>query len=134
MKSILFYAALAVILSFVFAQAPDCNAFTKTCPLNKGTTKDRLQYDLTQSSALNDWTTSGGAVITGPDGAEFTIHQQGDAPTIVTDFYIFYGEVSVEMKASTGTGIVSSVYMLSDANDEIDWVSSSFSRLDDKHI
>ncbi|KAJ5781281.1 glycosidase crf1 [Penicillium paradoxum] len=122
MKSTLFYVALAAILCFVFAEtSPDCNAFTKTCPSNKGVLKTHLHYDLTQASALDEWTNIGGAVITGPDGAEFTIHKQGDGPTIVTDFYIFYGEVSVEMKASSGTGIVSSVYMLSDANDEIDW-------------
>lgn len=122
----LLFAALATTIPLVLAQkAPDCNAFDKTCPSNKGTTKAHINYDLTQASALNEWTVLGGAVVTGPDGAEFTIHKQGDAPTIVTDYYIFYGEVSVEMKASPGTGIVSSVYMLSDDNDEIDWVSSN---------
>ncbi|CAI7576099.1 unnamed protein product [Penicillium palitans] len=116
------FAALAAVLTLVLAQqAPDCNAFEKTCASNKGNTKGHINYDLTQTSALNEWTTLGGAVVTGPDGAEFTMHKQGDAPTIVTDYYIFYGEVSVEMKASPGTGIVSTVYMLSDANDEIDW-------------
>ncbi|CAI7592107.1 unnamed protein product [Penicillium glandicola] len=118
----LVYAALAATISLVLAQkAPDCNAFDKTCPSNKGNTKGHITYDFTLPSALNEWTTMGGAVVTGPNGAEFTIHKQGDAPTIVTDYYIFYGEVSVEMKASPGTGIVSSVYMLSDDNDEIDW-------------
>lgn len=120
------FAALAAAITLVLAQqAPDCNAFEKTCPSNKGNTKGHINYDLTRTSDLNEWTTLGGAVVTGPDGAEFTIHKQGDAPTIVTDYYIFYGEVSVEMKASPGTGIVSAVYMLSDANDEIDWVSST---------
>ncbi|KAJ5953013.1 uncharacterized protein N7479_011426 [Penicillium vulpinum] len=120
MKCSLVYAALAATI--VLAQkAPDCNAFVKTCPFNKGNTKSHISYDLTQTSALNEWTTIGGAVGTGSQGAELTIHKQGDAPTIVTDYYIFYGEVSVEMKASPGTGIVSSVYMLSDDNDEIDW-------------
>ncbi|KAJ5511337.1 Concanavalin A-like lectin/glucanases superfamily [Penicillium expansum] len=118
----LIFAALAATVSLVLAQnAPDCNAFDKTCPSNKGNTKGHINYDLTQTSAFNDWTTAGGAIVTGPDGAEFTIHKQGDAPTIITDYYIFFGEISVEMKASPGTGIVSSVYMLSDNNDEIDW-------------
>lgn len=127
MQCRLFFAALAAAVTLTFAQqAPDCNAFEKTCPSNKGNTNGHINYDLTQPLALNEWTTLGGAVVTGTDGAEFTIHKQGDAPTIVTDYYIFYGEVSVEMKASPGTGIVSAVYMLSDANDEIDWVSSPF--------
>ncbi|KAJ5371646.1 hypothetical protein N7517_003652 [Penicillium concentricum] len=122
MKCHLLFAALAATIPLVFAlKAPDCNAFQKTCPSNKGNTEGHIIYDLAQNSALNDWTTSGGEVVTGPDGAEFTIRKQGDAPTIVTDYYIFYGEVSVEIKASPGTGIISSVYMLSDSNDEIDW-------------
>ncbi|KAJ5125009.1 Concanavalin A-like lectin/glucanases superfamily [Penicillium bovifimosum] len=124
MNRFIFFAALASILSLILAEnVPDCNAFAKTCPANKGTTKARLYYDLTKLDAFNDWTTSGGDVFSGPNGAEFTINQQGEAPTIVTDFYILYGEVSVEMKASAGNGIVSSVYMLSDDNDEINWVS-----------
>lgn len=118
---------VATIVSFILVQASvDRNAFTKSCPSNKGTTRSYINYDLTQDSALEEWTTMGGVVFAGPDGAELTIHKQGDAPTIVTDFYIFYGEVSVEMKASTGTGIVSAVYMLSDDNDKIDWVGSIF--------
>ncbi|KAJ5193496.1 hypothetical protein N7449_009638 [Penicillium cf. viridicatum] len=117
----LLFVALAAAITLVLAQqAPDCNAFEKTCPATN--TKGHINYDLTQTSALNEWTTLGGAVVTGTDGAEFTIHKQGDSPTIVTGYYyIFYGEVSVEMKASPSTGIVSAVYMLSDANDEIDW-------------
>lgn len=118
---------LVTLVSFMLIQVSvDCNAFTKTCPSNKGTTESHISYDLTQDSALNEWTTMGGAVVTGPGGAELTIHNQGDAPTIVGDFYIFYGKVSVEMKAFTGTGIVSSVYMLADDNDEIDWVGLIF--------
>lgn len=44
----------------------------------------------------------------GPDGAEFTIAQKGDAPTIQSKFYIFFGEVEVWLKAAPGHGVVSS--------------------------
>jgi hypothetical protein len=122
----LLYAALAATVTVVLAQkAPDCNAFDKACPSNKGNAEAHVNYDLTQTLPLNEWTTLGSEVVTGPDGAEFTINEQRDAPAILTDFYIFYGEVSVEMKASPGTGIVSTIHMLSDDNDEIDWVSSN---------
>ncbi|OJD32123.1 murein transglycosylase [Diplodia corticola] len=57
------------------------------------------------------------------DGAEFTIADRYQAPTIETDFYIFYGRVSVAMKSSPGQGIVSSVTLASDVLDEIDWVT-----------
>ena len=55
-------------------------------------------------------------------GAEFTINKQGDAPTIETDFYFFFGEAEVVMKAANGTGIVSSIVLESDDLDEVDWV------------
>lgn len=57
------------------------------------------------------------------DGAEFTISDRFQAPTVETDFYILYGRVSVAMKSSPGQGIVSSVTLASDVLDEIDWVN-----------
>lgn len=54
-------------------------------------------------------------------GAAFTINKQGDAPTIQTNFYIFFGSVSVIMRSAPGTGIVSSAILESDDLDEIDW-------------
>lgn len=41
-----------------------------------------------------------------------------------TEFYIFFGTVSVVMKASPGPGICSSIVLLSDDLDEIDWEAS----------
>lgn len=55
-------------------------------------------------------------------GAEFTISEQGDAPTIESEFYIFFGHVDVKMRAANGTGIVSTWILESDDLDEIDWV------------
>ena len=65
--------------------------------------------------------------MTGPgisytdESATFTINQKGDSPTIESSFYIFWGSVSVIMKASKGQGIVSSIVLESDDLDEIDW-------------
>ncbi|KAJ6150229.1 hypothetical protein N7471_001428 [Penicillium samsonianum] len=99
----------------------DCNPMKKTCPANVGTTESRHTFDFTKSSGLDQWKTTAGNVKTGSNGAEFTVSKQGDAPTIKTDFYIFFGEVSVTMKAAPGTGIVSSIVLESDDLDEIDW-------------
>ena len=69
--------------------------------------------------------------MTGPgisytnDSAFFTMKQKGDAPTIQSNFYIFWGSVSVIMKAAKGQGIVSSVVLQSDDLDEIDWYGYS---------
>lgn len=60
------------------------------------------------------------------NGAKFTISEKGDAPTIETDYYIFFGEVTITMQGAPGTGIVSSAILESDDLDEIDWVSSCF--------
>lgn len=58
------------------------------------------------------------------DGAHFRIQKSGDAPTIQSDFYIMYGNVSCNFRAAPGAGIVSSLVLLSDVLDEIDWVCS----------
>lgn len=126
MPSLLRYAtaALAVVAPLASAQTyTDCNPLDKTCPSDAGSTESKLSFDFTQSSALSQWKTTAGAVNTGANGAEFTINKRGDAPTIETDFYIFFGEISITMKAAKGTGIVSSLVFESDDLDEIDWVS-----------
>ncbi|CAG8895198.1 unnamed protein product [Penicillium egyptiacum] len=115
-------AALAVAAPLVSAQTySDCNPMEKSCPPNKGTTESNLHFDFTQASALDQWKISGGKVPTGSNGAEFTINKEGDAPTLVSNFYFFYGELSIEMKTSHGQGIVSSAFLQSDDKDEIDW-------------
>ena len=58
------------------------------------------------------------------DGAHFRVQKSGDAPTITSDFYIMYGKVSCNLRAAPGAGIVSSLVLLSDVLDEIDWVCS----------
>lgn len=115
--------ALAVATPLVSAQTySDCNPMKATCPANKGSTESSLHFDFTKASALDQFKVTGGSVPTGSNGAEFTINKEGDAPTIVSDFYFFYGELSIEMKAAPGQGIVSSAFLQSDDLDEIDWV------------
>lgn len=57
-----------------------------------------------------------------PLGAAFVINEQGDSPTIESDFYIFFGSVEVKMRAANGVGIISTTVLESDDLDEIDWV------------
>lgn len=56
-----------------------------------------------------------------PNGADFAFRQRHDAPQIWTSGYMFYGKVDVVMKAAPGAGIISSIVLLSDTSDEIDW-------------
>jgi beta-glucanase (GH16 family) len=55
------------------------------------------------------------------NGVAFTITESGDAPTMASEFYFFFGTVSVVAKAANGTGIVSCFILESDDLDEIDW-------------
>jgi beta-glucanase (GH16 family) len=67
------------------------------------------------------WNTTAGTINQGTDGAEFTINERGDSPTVQTNFYIFGGQVEVIMKAASGQGIISSIVLESDDLDEVDW-------------
>ncbi|KAL2830155.1 hypothetical protein BJY01DRAFT_254742 [Aspergillus pseudoustus] len=99
----------------------DCNPLNTSCLSNTGTTESTLYYDFTQDSTLYQWETLTGTAQVGSEGIELTINEQGDAPTIAAPFYIFFGEVPVTMKASPGTGIISSIVLQSDDLDEVDW-------------
>lgn len=55
------------------------------------------------------------------NGANFVINKEGDAPTIQTTGYFFFGYCEVKIVAASGTGIVSSIVMESDDLDEVDW-------------
>ncbi|KAL8811647.1 MAG: hypothetical protein Q9223_007488, partial [Gallowayella weberi] len=57
----------------------------------------------------------------GSEGAEFTFAKRYDAPTLWTKFKFFFGRVEFVVKAAPGVGIVSSMVLLSDDLDEVDW-------------
>ncbi|KAI9903433.1 hypothetical protein N3K66_002785 [Trichothecium roseum] len=68
------------------------------------------------------WETKVGPVYyDSENGAKFTVAKQGDSPTIRTKFYFFFGRCEFLLKAAPGKGIVSSMMLLSDDLDEIDW-------------
>ena len=116
-------AALAVIPLALAQTFSDCNPTNTTCPADTGLAAASFSSDFTQgSSAFSNWTVASGTKITyGTKGAEFTISKEGEAPTVQTDFYIFFGTVEVKMQAAPGIGIVSSIVLESDDLDEIDW-------------
>ncbi|RMJ24563.1 hypothetical protein PHISP_04579 [Aspergillus sp. HF37] len=116
-------AALTAMLPLSSAQTyTECDPLKKTCPPNDGLARSSFTSDFTKGdSALDDWKITAGEVTTGPDGAEFTIRKQGDAPTIQTPWYFFFGKVEIEMKIAPGKGIVSSTVMQSSVLDEVDW-------------
>ncbi|ODM16278.1 hypothetical protein SI65_08277 [Aspergillus cristatus] len=115
-------AALTAVLPIVAAQTySDCNPTKKSCSPDDGQKEYTFSTDFTKDTSLDGWETAAGNVTFDDNGAAFTINQKGDAPTIDTKDYFFFGRVEVEMKAAPGTGIVSSIVMESDDLDEIDW-------------
>jgi len=116
--SLLATAGLASAQTFT-----ECNPLTTTCPANAALDQSTYFVDFTKGAPPNSsWSAATGTTINyGSKGAEFTISKAGQAPTLQTDFYIFFGYVEVKMQAAPGTGIVSSIVLESDDLDEIDW-------------
>lgn len=79
-----------------------------------------INVDFTQGE-VNSFVPSGGTPTYGSDGVTFTVARSGDAPQLTSVFYIMFGRVEVTMKAAPGAGIVSSLVLLSDTLDEIDF-------------
>jgi Glycosyl hydrolases family 16 len=90
-----------------------------------------LDSDFTSGSLPDGWSVTAGTITyDSTTGAAFTISEEGDAPTIQTTDYFFFGSAEVKMQAAPGTGIVSTIVMESDDLDEVDWVcSTSFPRV-----
>ncbi|KAJ8606896.1 hypothetical protein MRB53_040649 [Persea americana] len=114
-------AAFLAVLPLALAQtSTDCNPLKTTCKSDPGLAQSSFTTDFT--SDHSKWTSLPGTSINyGSNGAEFTISKDGNAPTMQTDFYMFFGKVDVVMQASPGQGIVSSIVLESDDLDEIDW-------------
>jgi len=122
MPLLLSLALLTTLVSPLAAQTfTSCNPLNSTCPPNTALGISNATYDFLTSKAGSTWNTTAGNIVYGTQGAEFTIKQKGDAPTIQSNFYIFFGEVEVWLKAAPGHGVVSTVVLESDDLDEIDW-------------
>jgi beta-glucanase (GH16 family) len=95
--------------------------WTGSCPSDPALSST-ITTDFTKG-ASSDWTLEDGTTMSydGTLGAEFVIKVLTDAPTISSAKYIFFGKVSATVRASAGTGTVSSFILESDDLDEIDW-------------
>ncbi|CAK7220237.1 transglycosylase [Sporothrix curviconia] len=116
-------AAVAGFAGLASAQTyTSCNPTTNSsCPSDTGLNQASYSVDFTAGES-SDWTlSSSSASYSSSTGAALTITEEGNAPTLISNFYIFFGRVSVLMRASPGTGIVSSIVLESDDLDEVDW-------------
>ncbi|CAK3970755.1 glycoside hydrolase family 16 [Lecanosticta acicola] len=104
----------------------DCNPLNSTCPSDPalGTTY-ATQFNATMQEFPSQYwnVTAGTSLISFGDtnGADLSLQTSTDTVTIKSNFYIFFGTVSIVMKAAPGTGIISTIILLSDDLDEVDW-------------
>lgn len=99
-----------------------CNPLNGTnCPSDAALGTNATFNFATEPADPVIWNTTAGPMSYGGKGAEFTINDSGESPTIQSTFYIFFGQVSVIMQAANGTGIISSIVLESDDLDEVDW-------------
>ncbi|KAI6712937.1 hypothetical protein PZA11_005215 [Diplocarpon coronariae] len=106
-----------------------CNPLYSTgCPVDTALGK-AISVDFTKGSV--DSFTSSGNPTYDSSGAHFTVAKSGDAPQLLSIFYIMFGKVQITMKAAPGAGIVSSLVLQSDTLDEIDmeWLGSDDSEV-----
>jgi hypothetical protein len=91
------------------------------CPADPALGKT-VSIDFTKGSDPNFFLLQGTSLKYGSNGAEFVNSKETDAPTIESEWYIFFGKIEVVAQAATGQGIVSSFVLQSDDLDEVDWV------------
>jgi hypothetical protein len=78
-----------------------------------------IDVDFTKGE-VNSFLASGVPTYSSDTGVAFTVANPGDAPQLISSFYIMFGRVEVTMRAAPGRGIVSSMVLQSDDLDEID--------------
>ncbi|RAQ99265.1 glycoside hydrolase family 16 protein [Stemphylium lycopersici] len=99
----------------------DCDPTKKSCPADPALGTSYYSHDFTKGADDDNWKVTAGSIKYTDAGAEFTVNKRGDAPTIQSKWYMFFGSVSFIMRSAPGQGIVSSAILQSDDLDEIDW-------------
>lgn len=117
-----FHAAIAGLMAVpALAQTESkCNpAKSGNCPADPAL-GGHASFDFKSKS--NQWSLTGKPEPDyGSNGAQMSIKQKGDAPTLASDFYIMFGHVDFQFQAAPGRGIVSSAILISDDLDEVDF-------------
>ncbi|RFU35254.1 hypothetical protein B7463_g1087, partial [Scytalidium lignicola] len=122
MRSLSLLLGASTLLSTTFAQTWTlCNPLNATCPDDPALGTNHTFYFNTSRTIEQAYNITAGSLVYGANGTEFTVAKKGDSPTIQSQFYIFFGSISVIMKAAQGQGIISSVVLESDDLDEVDW-------------
>ena len=120
--------SLLLLLLTAGSVSATCNFLKQTCPSVPGFQASQ-SWTFDGSSDFKssfDITSTPANIQESGNGLSFSIKQVGDSPTIVSNNYLFFGKITFEAQAAPGAGIISSVILMSDDDDEIDleWVGS----------
>lgn len=124
------YAALALAAVASAQTSTECNPLKKDCPADPAFGASGMDCDFTKGECKG-FTSLGTKITYDSNGATFPMSKKGDAPTLRSDNYIFFGHVEIELQAAAGKGIITSLVLLSDDLDEVDFETVG---ADDKQI
>ncbi|OAA63816.1 cell wall glucanase [Cordyceps fumosorosea ARSEF 2679] len=114
-------AAVLALASTVVAQtSTECNPLKEDCPADPAFGKNGMNCDFTKGEC-DGFQSIGTKITYDGNGASFPMSAKGDAPTLRSDNYIFFGHVEIQLQAAEGKGIITSLVLLSDDLDEIDF-------------
>jgi len=120
MKSYAFTTLTAASLALLANIAAACNPYLdSSCVSTNPALGKTTTIDFTQASS--DFSTTGGPVTYGSNGAVLSVTASGVAPTLISNWYIMFGKFEIVMQVAPGAGLVSSAILQSDDLDEIDW-------------
>ena len=89
-----------------------------TCPEVKGLNQNEWSWDFSSGQTPSYFNASMGKLEA---GGRLRLKAPDEGPTLISDWYIFYGYVEAKIKAAPGAGIVTAITLLSWDLDEIDW-------------
>jgi len=115
--------ASSALVQPVLAQVyTDCDPLLKKCPPNAALASDAtFHFNSTPKASVWESRNQGEVKYSDENGASFIVARKGDAPTLRSRFYFFWGRVEIMMKTAHGKGMISSIMLVSDCRDEIDW-------------
>lgn len=109
------------LLSAIALAADTCNPLTSSsqCSPNPALAGS-ISEDFTEESSQFSAYQKADRISYTSSGLELTLAERFDNPSLKSNFYIMFGRVELIVRAASGTGVVSSVFLQSDDLDEID--------------
>lgn len=116
--SIMLRLVLTAIASASLVVACDPTTVTSCPPIPA--MPSSVTYSLSTTNTADFSYVMSDRIVADGSSLQFSVDAQGDAPTIITNDYLLYGNVKATVKSAPGVGMVSAFILMSDVLDEID--------------